>query len=118
LTEPSAVPDLIVAALLVTGSVFALLGAVGFARFHDFYKRIHGPTKATTLGVGCALVASSLHFSQLGGNFSSRELLIALLLFITAPISAQILVKSAFTDSDAGAPPPPRCPSDTSEKPD
>jgi multicomponent K+:H+ antiporter subunit G len=117
LTEPSAVPDLLVAALLVTGSVFALLGAIGFARFHDFYKRIHGPAKATTLGVGCALLASCLHFSRLDGNLSSRELLIAVLLFMTAPISAQILVKSAFADRDAGAPPP-RCPADTSEKPD
>jgi multicomponent K+:H+ antiporter subunit G len=111
------VADLLVAVLLVAGSVFALLGAIGFARFHDFYKRIHGPTKATTLGVGCAVVASCLYFSRLDGGFSSRELLIVLLLFLTAPVSAQILVKSAFTDPDAGAPPP-RCPGDTSEKPD
>lgn len=107
--------DLLIAALLVVGSGFALVGSLGLARFHDFYKRIHGPTKATTLGVGCALLASSIFFTRLQGSFSSRELLIAIFLFITAPISAHLMVKTALAEDPASSPPPqPATPQDPS----
>lgn len=99
--------DLLIALLLVVGAGFAFIGSVGLARFRDFYKRLHGPTKATTLGVGCTLLASCLFFSRLNGSFSAPELLIAVLLFLTAPVSAQILVKSAFSEDARGAPRPP-----------
>ncbi len=99
--------DLLIATLLVVGATFALLGSIGLARFSDFYKRLHGPTKATTLGVGCTLIASGLFFTQHDGSFSAREVLIAVLLFITAPVSAQILVKSAFNENPKGRPPAP-----------
>ena len=47
-------------ALLVTGAAFALIGGVALVkRFFDFFKRLHGPTKATTLGVGGVLLASA-----------------------------------------------------------
>ena len=100
--------EALVAALLVAGGVFALIGAIGLARLGDFYKRIHGLTKATTLGVGGTLLASCLFFTLLEGRFSSRELRVALFLFITAPVSAQLLVKAALAErpQDRPAPPP------------
>ena len=55
--------EAIIATLLVTGGAFALLGSFGLAKLGDFYRRLHGPTKATTLGVGSALLASCLWFS-------------------------------------------------------
>ena len=48
----------LIAALLVIGGVFTLVGAIGMLRFKDFYMRLHAPTKATTLGVGGVLLAS------------------------------------------------------------
>ena len=106
--------DLVIATLLVGGASFALIGSIGLARFRDFYKRIHGPTKATTLGVGCALLASSIFFTRLQGSFSSRELLIAIFLFITAPISAHLLVKTALAEDPASSPPQPAAAQDPS----
>ena len=100
--------DALLAALLVAGGTFALIGSIGLARFSDFYKRIHGPTKATTLGVGGTLLASCLFFSLLEGRFSSRELLVALFLFITAPVSAQLLVQAALAGRPQDRPPPPQ----------
>ncbi len=50
--------DVLVALLLVTGAAFALVGSWGLAKLADFFKRLHGPTKASTLGVGCVLIAS------------------------------------------------------------
>ena len=87
--------ELLVSALMLLGSGFVLVGAVGLARFPDFYTRLHGPTKATTLGVGGVLVASVLYFSFSEHGVSLHELLITLFLFMTAPISAHLLVKAA-----------------------
>jgi multicomponent K+:H+ antiporter subunit G len=96
-----------VAALLVVAGVFALVGAVGMLRFPDFFMRLHAPTKATTLGVGGVLVASML-LGAAQGSFGLHELLITLFLFVTAPISANLLAQAAIhlrAPSKAGPPP-------------
>jgi multicomponent K+:H+ antiporter subunit G len=85
-----------VAALLVAGAWFALVGSFGLVRFRNFFARLHGPTKATTLGVGCVLAASSLFFTVQSGALSVHELLVVAFLFLTAPVSAHLLVKAAL----------------------
>ncbi len=95
--------ELLAAALLVVGTGFALVGSWGLAKLGDFYKRLHGPSKATTLGVGCVLAASSLVFAFVG-KASLHELLVVLFLFITAPVSANLLVKAQLKDDPASRP--------------
>ncbi|MCU0927808.1 MAG: Na+/H+ antiporter subunit G [Burkholderiaceae bacterium] len=87
--------QVVIAAMLVVGGVFALVGAVGMLRFPDFYMRMHAPTKATTLGVGGVLVAS-MAVNWARGNYGVHELLITLFLFITAPVSANLMAKAAL----------------------
>lgn len=97
----------LIAALLVLGGVFALVGAVGMLRFPDFFMRLHAPTKATTLGVGGALLAS-MAYSWASGGVGLHELLITLFLFVTAPVSANLLSKAAMhlrVPSQAPVPP-------------
>ena len=86
----------LVAALLLIGSVFTLIGASGLYRLPDFFTRLHGPTKATTLGVGSMVIGSMVYFSALQGSLSLHELLITIFLFITAPVSAHMLAKAAM----------------------
>jgi len=88
--------DAVIALLLVVSAFFAVLGTWALAKFSDFYKRLHGPTKATTMGVGGVLLASSVYFTVRGTGFTSHEVLIGLFLFITAPVSAHLLVKAAL----------------------
>lgn len=88
--------ELLVSVLIVAGAVFVLLGSLGLLRFRDFYTRLHGPTKATTLGVGSLLLASAIWFSTRGEGWSLHEVLITLFLFITAPVSAHLLAKAAL----------------------
>ena len=88
--------EIILSALVLIGAVFTFLGSLGLVRFPDFYTRLHTPTKATTLGVGCLLVASSVFFSVTGEALSLHEILVTLFLFITAPISAHLLAKAAL----------------------
>ncbi|MDZ7854838.1 Na+/H+ antiporter subunit G [Sphaerotilus sp.] len=91
-----------VAALLVVGVLFALVGSWGLAKFDDFFKRLHGPSKATTLGVGCVLIAA-----MFWNRHSGHELLITLFLFLTAPVSAHLLVKAAMKLKPGSRPPLP-----------
>jgi multicomponent K+:H+ antiporter subunit G len=95
-----------IAAMLVIGGVFTLVGAIGLVRFGDFYMRMHAPTKATTLGVGGVLLASmGLEWSEgrLGGNL----LLITLFLFVTAPVSANLMAKAGLHLRVPSKAPPP-----------
>ena len=85
----------LVALLLVVGGSFCLIGAIGFVRFRDFFMRLHAPTKASTLGVGGLLLASMAgHWGH--GQWALRELLITLFLFVTAPVSANLLAQAAL----------------------
>lgn len=87
--------EMAVAALLVIGGVFTLVGAIGMLRFPDFFMRLHAPTKATTLGVGGVLLASmALSWAQ--GGLGVPELLITLFLFITAPVSANLMAQAGL----------------------
>lgn len=81
---------------LFLGAFFTLVGSIGLVKLPDFFTRLHAPTKATTLGVGAVLVASTLYFTFTTGELSLHEVLITLFLFITAPISAHLMAKSAI----------------------
>ena len=86
--------ELAVAVLLLVGSFFTLVGSIGLVRLPDFFMRLHGPTKATTLGVGGVLLAAIVQAGSAG--FTLRELLIAVFLFITAPVSAYLLAQAGL----------------------
>lgn len=88
--------EILVSFCLLVGAGFALVGSVGLARLPDFYMRLHGPTKASTLGVGGMIIGSLIFFSTRGEGLSLHELLILIFLFITAPISAHIVAKAAL----------------------
>ena len=82
--------------LILTGAIFTFIGSLGLVRLKDLYTRLHGPTKATTLGVGSLLIASAIYFSTYGASISLHEFLITIFLFITAPVSAHLLAKAAL----------------------
>ncbi len=82
--------------LILTGAIFTFIGSLGLVRLKDLYMRLHGPTKATTLGVGSLLIASALYFSIYSESISLHEFLITIFLFITAPVSAHLIAKAAL----------------------
>lgn len=88
--------DALAATLVVTGAAFALIGSWGLAKLSDFLKRLHGPTKATTLGVGALIVAAIVEAGAMRGVWSLRELTISIFLFLTAPVSAHVIGKAAL----------------------
>ncbi|WAJ72444.1 Na+/H+ antiporter subunit G [Catenovulum adriaticum] len=86
----------IISILLLIGGSLILIGSVGLVKMPDFFMRLHGPTKATTLGMACILIAGMVYFSVTHGDFSFKEILISVFLLITAPISGYMLIKSAI----------------------
>ena len=96
----------LIALLLVAGGFFSLVGAIGLIRLPDFFSRLHAPTKASTLGVGGILLASML-LSAMQGRTGFAELLITLFVFVTAPVSANLLAQAALHLGIAGRVPAP-----------
>ena len=86
--------ELLAAVLILAGSFFLLMGSLGLAKLPTLIQRLHAPTKAATLGAGCLLLASAVHFWTLNGAPSLHELLITVFLFLTAPITALMLAKA------------------------
>lgn len=106
--------EALVAALILIGAFFTLVGSFGLVRLSDFFARLHGPTKATTLGVGSLLIASLVFMAVFGEGLRLHKVLIAVFLFMTAPVSAHLLAKAALRlgvgAGPAGRPHDPRKP--------
>jgi multicomponent K+:H+ antiporter subunit G len=86
--------ELAVSALILIGAFFLLVGSYGLAKLPDMMRRLHGPSKSTTLGIGSLLIASMLYFVVAGGYLSFHELLITIFLFLTAPVTAHMVAKA------------------------
>ena len=91
----SALAEWLAAALLLVGAFFLLAGAIGLARLQDFFMRLHAPTKSSTLGLGGMLLASMV-LAAVQGRIGFAELLITLFVFVTAPVSANLMAQAAL----------------------
>ncbi len=115
--QPGLLGEILTSLLIVIGAIFALVGSWGLVRLPTLMERLHGPTKATTLGLGGMLLGSVAFFHLVQGVWSAQELLVSIFLFITAPISANMIAKvhlhgarlkgADSIESPAGKPPRP-----------
>ena len=87
---------LFVATFLLIGAAIALTGSVGLLRLGTFYERVHAPTLGTTLGAGCILIASMIYFSVQQTRPVLHEILIAIFVTVTTPITLMVLVRAAL----------------------
>jgi multicomponent K+:H+ antiporter subunit G len=87
---------LLTSVLLIVGSGLALLGSIGLLRFKTFYERVHAPTLASTLGLFTILAASMVYFSVAKTRPVVHEILIAVFVSTTTPITFLMLVGAAL----------------------
>ncbi len=80
--------------LVVLGGLLALVGGIGLLRFPTFFTRMHPPTMGNTLGTGCVLIASMLASSALLDRPVLHELLITILIIVSAPVTAILLMRA------------------------
>ena len=81
-------------ALLIIGSIFCLVAAVGMLRLPDTLIRMHAATKAGTLGAGCILAAEAIVAAELGTTLKTIAAIVFLLL--TAPVAAHLIGRAAY----------------------
>ena len=86
--------EILISLFILTGAFFMFVGSFGLAKLPDTFRRLHGPTEATTLGIGSLLIASMMFFLFGRGQLSFHELLITIFLFLTAPITAHMIAKA------------------------
>lgn len=80
--------------LLLLGSIFMLLAAIGLARMPDVFMRLHSTTKSTTLGVGCIMLGVALLFNDFA--IGVRALAIVAFMFSTTPVAAHMIGRAAY----------------------
>ncbi len=95
MSDPAGIAILAADLLVLAGALFFLVSAIGLLRLPDIYCRIHSPTKAATLGV-VLLGAGAVTRSLAQGSFVwIEDLAIIVFLFLTVPISSQVLALAA-----------------------
>ena len=84
------------AILILIGAIFSFISAIGGIRLPDVYTRSHAASKTSTLGVLCVLVGTFLYFLISDSIFSVRLILGIFFVFLTAPVAAHMLCRSAY----------------------
>ena len=86
--------DLIVGILLMSGSFFMLVAAIGVVKFPDIYARMHAITKAASLGLILMLAAVIILFPT---PLVCIEAVMSLLFVImTAPVGSHMIARIAY----------------------
>ena len=86
--------EVFAAILMVIGSLFCLVSAVGMLRLPDTLMRMHAATKAGTLGTGLIVVAAAIFTNELGTTLKAIAVIVFLLL--TAPVAAHLIGRAAY----------------------
>jgi multicomponent K+:H+ antiporter subunit G len=99
MTGADAIPlpiAIVIAASLLSGSLTALVGAIGLVRLKTFYQRVHAPTLGSSMGMFLILASSILYFSVSRSALVFHEILIGVFLSLTTPISLMLIVRAAL----------------------
>jgi multicomponent Na+:H+ antiporter subunit G len=89
--------NIIIYALILSGSFFILVAAIGLVRFRDLYSRLHAGTKAPSFGIFLIVLGVSIYFNTPAVYIKS--LFIVFFIYLTAPLAAHAIVKS-YKDKD------------------
>lgn len=81
--------------LLIVGAGFALVATLGILRLPDIYSRMHAASKAGTVGSGAMLIALAVFAEEPATTL--RALAAVAFVMLTAPVSAHLLAKSAYS---------------------
>lgn len=80
--------------LIVIGSIFTVLAAVGILRLPDLYMRMHAASKAGAVGSGLMLVGIAVASSE--GSVALRAIAGFVFILLTTPVSAHLLARAAY----------------------
>lgn len=87
--------EIVISIFLLIGVFFSLFSGFGLIRLPDVYTRTHAGGKSSTLGVMSIMIATFLYFLT-EGTFNAKVLLAIFFIFLTAPLSALFVNRSAY----------------------
>lgn len=87
--------DLILAIISTIGALAILFASIGILRMPDFYLRLSVTVKASSLGVGLLLLCAAIMFPD-DVSVLTKSAAIIFFLFITAPIAAHMIARTAY----------------------
>lgn len=88
--------ELSIAIIILAGTIFVFISAIGFIRLPDVYNRAHALSKSSTLGVLFVLLGTFLFFLFMEGYFSIKIFLGIFFVFLTAPVSSHVILRAAY----------------------
>ncbi|MEP2943617.1 MAG: monovalent cation/H(+) antiporter subunit G [Hyphomicrobiales bacterium] len=88
--------DMISGAMLIIGSFFLVVGAIGLIRMPDIFTRMHAVSVSETMGVGLMLGGLMI---QGGFTFVTFKLVcLFLLIFFVSPVASHAIARAAMAD--------------------
>ena len=85
--------DWVSGGLVIAGATLALLAGVGVVRMPDVFTRMQASTKASTLGLGCLLIALAIRHPDV--SVVMRALSIGAFMMLTTAVSAHVIARAA-----------------------
>lgn len=86
--------EIIMGILLISGTFFAFVAAIGMLRLPDVFMRLSANAKAATLGTSFILGATALYFNDV--RISVKIAAIISFLVLTAPVAAHMIGRAAY----------------------
>ncbi len=86
--------EILIMILCTLGALFILIASFGIYKMPDFYTRLSVTIKAATLGIGCILIAASMHFSDF--SVTTKAFAIILFLILTSPVAGFLIGRVAY----------------------
>ncbi len=84
---------------VLAGATLALLAGVGVLRMPDVFTRMQASTKASTLGLGCLLIALAIRYPETAVVLRAAAL--AACMMLTTAVAAHVIARAA---ARSGAP--------------
>lgn len=85
--------EIVMISLMVLGTIFIFIAALGLLKMPDVYLRMSSSTIAATLGVSSILIALAIHFSTFG--ITVHVIGTNIFLFLTVPVGAHMMGRAA-----------------------
>ena len=94
MTFPALLIDILSWAMILAGSFFVIIGAVGILRFPDFWSRLHAASVTESAGMILLLIGMAL---QTGWTLIAFKLgVIGIFMLITGPTSTHAVANAAL----------------------
>lgn len=89
------IANVITAVCFLGGGTLAFTAGAGLQRFDSVFARMHSATKPATLGLVLIMVGAAFQMDAVGDVF--KLLIVLVLQFVTAPVGAHLLGRSAYS---------------------